>query len=84
MFLTAKFLFPIGSKFHFLLNLQCYQSLYLENLIENLSQLNYKVNKFIFQWTRNKIQFHKYGLNFGKSKMGRPGKVDGLRFNWNY
>ena len=41
MFLTAKFLFPIGSKFHFLLNLQYYQSLYLENLIENLSQLNY-------------------------------------------
>ena len=58
MFLTAKFLFPIGSKFHFLLNLQCYQSLYLENLIENLSQLNYYFysNNSIFEITRNKIE----------------------------
>ena len=48
MFLTAKFLFPIGSKFHFLLNLQCYQSLYLENLIENLSQLNNLVENNLF------------------------------------
>ena len=56
MFLTAKFLFPIGSKFHFLLNLQCYQSLYLENLIENLSQLNYFFysNNFIFGINRKK------------------------------